>query len=79
MHWWQWFFWGLVALLSTGCSHVLSPVVRQQIDTTLSLIPLHTTSETYKDRVVRRRGDILSIRNLAESTLIEGWIFSASS
>ena len=40
MRWWLWFFWGLAALLSAGCSHALSPAVRQQIDTTLSFTQL---------------------------------------
>ena len=71
MRWWQWFFWGLVALLSTGCSHALSSAVRQQIDTTLSLAQLRTAPEVYKDRIVMLGGDILSTRNLTEGTLIE--------
>jgi outer membrane lipoprotein len=65
-----WFLWGL-ALLSAGCSHALSPAVRQQIDTTLSLTQLHTTPEAYKDSIVMLGGDILSTRNLAEGTLLE--------
>ena len=69
MRWGQWFFWGLAALLSTGCSHALSPGVRQQIDTTLSLTQLRTTPEAYKDAIVMLGGDILSTRNLTEGTL----------
>jgi outer membrane lipoprotein len=71
MRWWQWFFWGLAALLSAGCSHVLSPAVRQQIDTTLSLTQLRTNPEAYKGRVAMLGGDILSTRNLTEGTLLE--------
>jgi outer membrane lipoprotein len=71
MRWWPWFFWGLAALLSAKCSHALSSVVRQQIDTTLSLTQLCTTPEAYKDRIVMLGGDILSTRNLTEGTLLE--------
>jgi len=71
MQWGQWFFWGLAALLNAGCSHALSPVVRQQIDTTLSLTQLRTTPEAYKDCIVMLGGDILSTRNLTEGTLLE--------
>ena len=72
MSWWlQGFLWGLVACLSTGCSHALSPAVRQQVDSTLSLAQLRTAPETYKDRIMMLGGDILSTRNLAEGTLIE--------
>jgi len=70
MRWGQWFFLGL-AFLSAGCSHALSPAVRQQIDTTLSLTQLHATPEAYKDSIVMLGGDILSTRNLAEGTLLE--------
>ena len=70
MQWWQWFFWGL-ALLSAGCSHALSPAVRQQFDTTLSLTQLYTTPEAYKDSFVMSGGDILSTRTLAEGTLFK--------
>jgi hypothetical protein len=63
MQWWQWFFRGL-ALLSAGGSHALSPAVRQQIDTTLSLTQLPTTPEAYKNSIVMLGGDILSTRNL---------------
>src|SRR6187431_3839940 len=71
MRWWQWFFWGLVAFLSTACSHTLSPGVRQQIDTSLSLAQLRAAPEAYKDRVVMLGGELLSTRNLAEGTLLE--------
>ena len=71
MRWWQWFFWGLAARLSTGCRHALSPAVRQQIDTTLSFTQLRTTPEAYKDRIVMLGGDILSTRNLTQGTLFE--------
>lgn len=71
MQWEQWFFWGLSALLSTGCSHALSSAVRQQIDTTLSLTQLRTTPEAYRDGIVMLGGDILSTRNLTEGTLLE--------
>ena len=72
MRWWQWLFWGLVVLVSTGCSHVLSSGVRQQIDTTLSLAQLRATPGAYKDRAVMLGGEILSARNLAEGTLPPG-------
>jgi outer membrane lipoprotein len=62
---------GLAALLSAECSHALSSAVRQQIDTTLSLTQLRTTTEVYKDRIVMLGGDILSTRNLTEGTLLE--------
>jgi outer membrane lipoprotein len=68
---WPWFFLGLVALLSAGCSHAPSAAVRQQIDTTLSLTQLRTTPEAYKDRIMMLGGDILSTRNLTEGTLLE--------
>jgi len=71
MRWWPWLFWGLAALLSAGGSHALSQVVRQQIDTTLSLTQLRTTPEAYKDRIVMLGGDILSTRNRTEGTLLE--------
>ena len=68
---WQWFFWGLVAFLGTGCSHALSSGVRQQVDTTLSLAQLRAAPEAYKDRVVMLGGEMLSTRNLAAGTLLE--------
>jgi outer membrane lipoprotein len=68
---WQWFVWGLAALLGAGCSHALSPAVRQQIDTTLSLTQLRTSPEAYKDRIVMLGGEILSTSNLPEGTLLE--------
>jgi len=71
MRQWPWFFRDLVALLSAGCSPTLSPVVCQQIDTTLSLTQLRTTPEACKDRIVMLGGDILSARNLTESTLLD--------
>jgi len=71
MRWWQWFVWGLAALLGAGCSHALSPAVRQQIDTTLSLTQLRTSPEAYKDRIVMLGGEILSTNNLTEGTLLE--------
>ena len=71
MRWWHWFFWGLAALLSAGCSHALSPVVRQQIDTSLSLAQLRAAPDSYKGHVAMLRGDIVSIRNLTEGTLLE--------
>ena len=71
MRWWQWFFWGLAALLSTGCSHALSPAVRQQIDTSLSLAQLRAAPDSYKGHVAMLGGDIVNIRNLTEGTLLE--------
>jgi outer membrane lipoprotein len=71
MRWWHWFVWGLAALLSAGCSHALSPAVRQQIDTSLSLIQLRMNPEAYKDRIVMLGGEILSTSNLTEGTLLE--------
>jgi outer membrane lipoprotein len=54
--------------LALGCSHALSLVVRQQVDTTLSLTQLRTTPGAYKDRIVMLGGDIVSTRNLTEGT-----------
>ena len=71
MRWWQWFFWGLAALLSAGCSHALSSAVRQQIDTTLSFAQLRTNPDAYKGHVVMLGGDILSTQNLTEGALLE--------
>jgi hypothetical protein len=64
LRWWRWFFWSLAALLGAGCSHALSPEVRQQIDTTLSLTQLRTNPEAYKDRIVMLGGEIVSTSNL---------------
>lgn len=63
--------WGLVALLSAGCSHTLSSEVHQQADSTLSLTQMRAAPETYTGRTVVLGGDILSTRNLAEGTLLE--------
>ena len=49
---WPWFFWGLAALLSAGCSHALSVAVRQQIDTIISLTQLRPTPGAHKDHIV---------------------------
>jgi len=57
--------------LRWGGRHTLSPAVRQQIDTTLSLTQLHTTPEAYKDRIVMLGRDVLSTRNLTEGMLLE--------
>jgi len=43
-------------------------VVRQQVDTTLSLTQLRITPGAYKDRIVMLGGDIVSTRNLTEGT-----------
>ena len=71
MRWWQWFFRGLAALLSAGCSHALSSTVRQQIDTSLSLAQLRAAPDSYKGHIVMLGGDIVSTRNLTEVTLLE--------
>jgi outer membrane lipoprotein len=68
---WQWLLGSLVTLLCVGCSHGLSPQVRQQVDSTLSLAQLRSAPETYKGRTVMLGGDILSVRNLTEGTLLE--------
>ena len=75
MYWrWQWLLWGLwgcVALLSAGCTHALSPGVRQQVESTISLTQLRAAPESYTGHTVMLGGDILSAHNLAEGTLIE--------
>ena len=75
MHWrWQWLLWGswgCVAFVSAGCMHALSPGVRQQVDSTISLTQLRVAPESYIGHTVMLGGDILSARNLAEGTLIE--------
>src|SRR5918912_2033256 len=75
MYWrWQWLLWGVwgcVALVSAGCTHVLSPGVRQQVDRTITFTQLRAAPESYTGRIVLLGGDIVSTRNLAEGTLIE--------
>lgn len=69
----SWLFAGVGACmpwLSAGCAHVLSPEMRQQVDTTLALTQLRTAPENYTGRTVMLGGDIVSTHNLAKGTRI---------
>ena len=72
---WLWCFrvwaWAALAFASLGCAHTISEPLRQQADTTVTLMQLRETPEAYKDRIVILAGEILQTQNTRDGTLLE--------
>lgn len=74
IHWLGWaprWLVSLLILMALGCSHAISPNLRQQASPPIPFDQLHAAPEQYKARTVILGGTILTTENLAESTRIE--------
>ena len=60
----------LAALLLSGCAHVISKEVLQEVDASLTFAQILKDPEAYRGKTVLFGGDIIETQNLSDKTLV---------
>jgi outer membrane lipoprotein len=60
----------VAVLLLTGCAHVISKGVLQEVDSSISFMQLLKDPEAYRGKTVLFGGDIIETQNLSDRTLV---------
>jgi outer membrane lipoprotein len=60
----------MTIFLLSGCAHVISKGVLQEVDTSISFMQLSKDPEAYTGKTVLLGGDILETQNLSDKTLV---------